>query len=202
MKIVVIGASGTIGSALADTLEASGSHEVVRASRRGPVVVDLARPDSIDEMFDAVGTVDAVVAVAGSGQIARIDASPDDDYFTGLEGKMLGQIHLTRRAAHRLADGGSLTLTNGISTFSEPGLSFAALVNGGLGHFVPTAAAEMPRGIRLNSVSPGWVAETLEKMGRDGAQGTPVAEVVRAYVELIEGTGQGLVVEPGVPAPS
>ncbi|MER5255224.1 short chain dehydrogenase [Streptomyces sp. NPDC002855] len=197
MKIVVIGATGTIGSALADTLETGGSHEVVRASRRGPVVVDLAEPTSIDAMFEAVGAVDAVVAVAGSGQIARIDASSDADYFRGLEGKMLGQVHLTRRAAHHLADGGSLTLTNGISAFSEPGLSFAALVNGGLAHFVPAAAAEMPRGIRLNSVSPGWVAQTLEKMGRDGSQGTPVAEVVRAYVELIEGTGRGLVVSPG-----
>lgn len=196
MKIVVIGAGGTIGSVLADTLEAGGSHEVVRASRRGPVAVDLAKPTSIDGMFDVVGPVDAVVAVAGSGQIARIDASSDEDYFRGLEDKMLGQIHLTRRAAHRLGDGGSITLTNGVSAFSEPGLSFAALVNGGLGHFVPTAAAEMPRGIRLNSVSPGWVSETLEKMGRDGAEGTPVAEVVRAYVGLIEGTGRGLVVEP------
>lgn len=198
MKIVVIGAGGTIGSALAETLEAGGRHEVVRAARRGPVVVDLAKPSSIDDMFDAVGAVDAVVAVAGSGQIARLDASSDDDYFRGLDDKMLGQVHLTRRAAHRLRDGGSLTLTNGISAFSEPGLSFAALVNGGLAHFVPTAAAEMPRGIRLNSVSPGWVAETLEKMGRDGSEGTPVAEVVRAYVELIEGTGRGLVVEPGL----
>ncbi|MFC8128721.1 short chain dehydrogenase [Streptomyces sp. NPDC057302] len=197
MKIVVIGAGGTIGSALVDALESSGSHEVVRASRRGPVVVDLAKPSSIDEMFDAVGTVDAVVAVAGSGRIARIDASSDDEYFQGLEGKMLGQVQLTRRAAHRLRDGGSLTLTDGISAFSEPGLSFAALVNGGLAHFVPTAAAEMPRGIRLNSVSPGWVSQTLEKMGRDGAQGTPVAEVVRAYVELIEGSARGLVVRPG-----
>lgn len=197
MKIVVIGAGGTIGSALAHTLEASGNHEVVRASRRGPVVVDLAEPKSIDGLFAAVGAVDAVVAAAGSGQIARIDASSDDDYFRGLEAKMLGQVHLARRAAHHLRDGGSLTLTNGVSTFSEPGLSFAALVNGGLGHFVPVAAAEMPRGIRLNSVSPGWVAETLEKMGRDGAKGTPVADVVRAYIELIEGTGRGLVVEPG-----
>lgn len=199
MRIVVIGATGTIGPALADTLE-RGGHDVVRASRGGPVTVDLAKPASIDALFAGVGTVDAVVAVAGSGAIARIDASSDDDYFQGLEGKMLGQVHLVRRAAPHIKDGGSLTLTNGISTFSEPGLSFTALVNGGLAHFVPVAAAEMPRGIRLNSVSPGWVSQTLEKMGRDGSQGTPVADVVRAYVGLIEGAGRGLVVEPGATA--
>ncbi|MFG1998170.1 hypothetical protein ACGFNU_03360 [Spirillospora sp. NPDC048911] len=39
MKIIVIGATGTIGSAVAGLLEKE--HEVVRASRRGPVTVDL-----------------------------------------------------------------------------------------------------------------------------------------------------------------
>ncbi|MGG2459821.1 short chain dehydrogenase [Streptomyces sp. RGM 3693] len=200
MKIVIIGATGTIGSALAGVLEAHPEHEVIRTSRSGPVKVDLADPDSIDTLFATLGPVDAVVAVAGSGTIAGIDTSSDADYFTGLDGKLLGQIQLTRRAARHLTDGGSLTLTSGISQFSEPGLAFGAVVNAGLDGFVPAAAQEMPRGIRLNSVSPGWISETLQAMGRDGAAGTPVAEVVRAYVELIEGTDRGRIVEPGTPA--
>ncbi|MEU7636079.1 MULTISPECIES: short chain dehydrogenase [unclassified Streptomyces] len=200
MRIVIIGATGTIGSALAGALEARPGHEVIRASRSGPVKVDLADPDSIDALFATLGPVDAVVAVAASGTIARVDTSSDADYFTGLDAKLLGQIHLTRRAARHLADGGSLTLTGGISQFTEPGLTFAAVVNAGLDGFVPAAAQEMPRGIRLNAVSPGWISETLQAMGRDGAAGTPVAEVVRAYVGLIEGTDRGRVVEPGTPA--
>lgn len=200
MKIVIIGATGTVGSALADALEGNPVHEVVRASRRGPVRVDLADPPSIDTLFTTVGPVDAVVAVAASGTLARIDSASDTDYFTGLDGKLLGQIHLVRRAARHLADGGSVTLTGGISQFSEPGLSFGALVNAGLDGFIPAAAREMPRGIRLNSVSPGWISETLEAMGRDGSAGTPVAEIVRAYLELIDGNDRGRISEPGTPA--
>ncbi|WP_327351168.1 short chain dehydrogenase [Streptomyces sp. NBC_01304] len=199
MKIVVIGATGTIGSALADALESNPAHEVVRASRRGPVKVDLEDPASIDALFATIGPVDAVVAVAAGGTIARIDDSTDADYFTGLDGKLLGQLHLTRRAARELTDGGSVTLTGGISEFTEAGLSFGALVNAGLAGFIPAAAREMPRGIRLNSVSPGWISETLRAMGRDASAGTPVAEVVRAYVELIEGADRGRVIEPGTP---
>ncbi|WP_327096214.1 short chain dehydrogenase [Nocardia vinacea] len=196
MKIVVIGATGTIGSALVDALEANPDHQVVRASRRGPVQVDLADPGSIAALFDAVDNIDAVVAVAASGQLAELADSTDNEYFLGLEGKFLGQIHLVRQAIRHLNDAGSITLTNGISTFSEPGLSFAAAVNAGLGGFVPAAALELPRGIRLNSVSPGWISETLTALGRDGSAGTPVADVVRTYVELIEGSAHGRVVEP------
>ncbi|WP_330253189.1 short chain dehydrogenase [Nocardia sp. NBC_00565] len=196
MKIIVIGATGTIGSVLADALEANPDHQVVRASRRGTVQVDLAEPESIDALFAAVENVDAVVAVAASGQLAELADSTDDAYFLGLEAKFLGQIHLVRHAIRQLSDGGSITLTNGISTFTEPGLSFAAAVNAGLDGFVPAAALELPRGIRLNAVSPGWISETLAALGRDGSAGTPVAEVVRAYVALIEGSANGRVVVP------
>ncbi|WP_438483972.1 short chain dehydrogenase [Streptomyces sp. S186] len=199
MKIVIIGATGTIGSALADVLEAHPGYEVIRASRSGPVKVDLADPASIDALFATLGPVDAVVAVAASGTICRIDAPSDADYLTGLDGKLVGQVQLARRAARYLTDGGSLILTSGIFEFDEPGMSFTALVNAGLAGFVPAAAQEMPRGIRLNAVSPGWISETLRAIGRDATVGTPVAEVVRAYVELLQGADRGRVVEPGTP---
>ncbi|MYT31391.1 MULTISPECIES: short chain dehydrogenase [unclassified Streptomyces] len=199
MKIVIIGATGTIGSALADALEAHPGYEVIRASRSGSVKVDLADPASIDALFAALGPVDAVVAVAASGTISRIDAPSDADYFTGLDAKLLGQVQLARRAARYLTDGGSVILTSGIFEFGEPGMSFTALVNAGLAGFVRTAAQEMPRDIRLNAVSPGWISETLRAIGRDTAAGTPVAEVVRAYVELLQGTDRGRVAEPGTP---
>ncbi|MER6047123.1 SDR family oxidoreductase [Streptomyces sp. NPDC001793] len=150
-------------------------------------------------MFATLGSVDAVVAVAASGAISRIDAPSDADYFTGLDAKLLGQVQLARRAARYLADDGSVILTSGIFEFGEPGLSFTALVNAGLAGFVRTAAQEMPRGIRLNAVSPGWISETLRAIGRDAAVGTPVAEVVRAYVALLAGADRGRIVEPGTP---
>lgn len=62
MKLIVIGATGTIGSAVAAALE--GKHEVVRASRNGTVKVDLADPGSIAALLTSVGAVDAVVCCA------------------------------------------------------------------------------------------------------------------------------------------
>ncbi|MFJ8312050.1 MULTISPECIES: short chain dehydrogenase [unclassified Streptomyces] len=199
MRIIVIGATGTIGGAVADALAVG--HDVVRASRRGPVQVDMDDPASIDSLFAATPDVDAVVCCAASGRLTRLDDPSDERFLCGLQGKLLGQVHLVRRAIGHLRDGGSITLTNGTSRVSAPGMAFGALVNAGLAGFVAAAAPEMPRQIRVNSVSPGWVSETLVRMGLPGSGGVPVCDVARAYVDLVEGKAQGQVVEPaGAPS--
>ncbi|MEU1800095.1 short chain dehydrogenase [Streptomyces sp. NPDC019937] len=194
MKVIVIGATGTIGRAVADALETK--HEVIRASRNGSTRVDLEIPGSIDTLFDTVGEVDAVICCAASGQLTPL-ASPSDEEFTlGLKGKLLGQVMLLRRALNHLRDGGSVTLTSGV--FKEPtrGGSFGALVNAGLEAFVQAAAIEMPRGLRVNVVSPGWVKETLEKLGMDSQGGTLLSDVVHAYLQVVTGSMQGQTLTP------
>ncbi|MER6141029.1 short chain dehydrogenase [Streptomyces sparsogenes] len=190
MKILVIGATGTIGGAVADALAAR--HEVVRASRRGPVRVDMADTASIDALFADLGDdLDAVVCCAASGGLTPLDSPSDDRFWSGLDGKLIGQVNLVRRAIAHVRDGGSVTLTSGRFTEPVPGSSLGYLVNAGLEAFVHAAAPEMPRGLRLNAVSPGWVRETLAALGLDPAPGTPAAEVARAYVDAVEGDAHG-----------
>ena len=191
MKVIVIGATGTIGAAVAAALEER--HEVVRASRSGSPSVDMEDPASIAALLAAAGPVDAVVCCAASARMAPLDA-PDEAFLQGLHGKLLGQVALLRLALPHLRDGGSVTMTAG--TFDPPmaGAAFGALVNAGLEAFVRAAALELPRGLRVNAVSPGWVRETLQAIGRYG--GTPAADVARAYVDAVEGTAQGQVIVP------
>jgi NAD(P)-dependent dehydrogenase (short-subunit alcohol dehydrogenase family) len=192
VKVVVVGATGTIGSAVADALDER--HEVVRAARRGEPRVDLADAGSIAALFSAVSDVDAVVCCAAS---APLTALTDERFMPSLEGKLLGQLNLARHAVARLSDGGSITLTSGRIPEATPGSAGGALVNAGLEAFVRAATIELPRGLRLNAVSPGWVRESLEKLGMDPSAGVPVSEVVRAYVQSVEGTPQGEVLAPG-----
>jgi NAD(P)-dependent dehydrogenase (short-subunit alcohol dehydrogenase family) len=189
VKILLIGATGTIGRAVADALEAR--HEVVRVSRRGPLRADLADVASIDALFARVRDLDAVVCCAASGAMTPLTAPSDADYWTGLDGKLVGQVNLVRRAVHHLQEGGSVTLTSGRFAEPVPGSSLGHLVNAGLEAFVYAAAAELPRGLRLNAVSPGWVRETLLAAGMDPAAGTPAVEVARLYVEAVEGAARG-----------
>ncbi|SRR5579884_796723 len=194
-KVIVIGATGTIGTAVASALEAA-NYEVVRASRNGAVKVDLDNPDSIDALFASVRAVDAVVSVAASVKLTPLTLLSEEDIAIGLKSKLLGQIALLRRATNYLNDNGSITLTGG--TFKEviAGSAMGALVNAGLAAFVHAAAPELPRGLRANVVSPGWVRETLTSLGMDSADGTPVRDVARAYVETVEGTMQGQTIIP------
>ena len=64
MKIVVIGASGTIGSAVVQAIK--GEHEVVKAGKsHGDVQLDMTDPASIRQAFDRVGSFDGLVVAAG-----------------------------------------------------------------------------------------------------------------------------------------
>lgn len=199
MKVVVIGASGVVGSAVAAELAGRG-HEVVRASRRGPVVVDVGA--TVEALFATVPDVDAVVCCAANAPTAHLVEAGDEEFTAGLAGKLLGQVRLARTALHHLTDGGSITLTGGTFVEPLPGGSFGALVNAGLAAFVEAAAPELPRGLRINLVAPGWVRESLVAFGWDPAPGVPAADVARVYADLVEGGAQGEVAAVTGPVPS
>lgn len=196
MKVIVIGATGTIGVEVAKALAAK-QHEVIAASRHGKVKVNLEDAASIRGMFDAVGDADAVVCCAGDAAFKPFAELDDADYALGLRSKLMGQVALARIAKDRLRDGGSITLTAGtLARDPMPGSASISLVNAGLEGFTRAAALELPRQLRINVVSPPWVRETLVKLGMDPAPGWPAADVAKAYVSAVEGTRQGMVLDP------
>lgn len=180
-KLLLLGATGTIGSAVAELL--ADDHEVLRVGHTGgDLQVDLAAKASIEALFERVGTCDAVISAAGDARFGPLAELTDDAFEVGLRNKLMGQVNLVRVGAARIAEGGSITLTTGVlAQHPIPGSAAIALVNGGLESFVRAAALEMPRGVRVNVVSPGWVKETMEAMGMDSSPGLPAAKVAFAY---------------------
>jgi NAD(P)-dependent dehydrogenase (short-subunit alcohol dehydrogenase family) len=195
MRIIVIGATGTIGKAVVEALR--GKHEVVQVGHRhGDYQVDLADKGAIERLYEAAAPFDAVVSAAGLAKFGALDGLSDADFQFSLSNKLMGQVNLVRVGMAQIRDGGSFTLTSGVLS-QEPtrGSSAISLVNGGLEAFARAAALEMPRGVRINVISPPWVSETLEAMGRDGDAGMPAAQVARAYVESVEGSENGEVID-------
>lgn len=183
-----------LGGAVAEVL--AGSHEVVRAGRRGPVRVDLEDVSSVDALFTEVTDLDAVVCCAASGPLVDLVAADDDEIAAGIQGKLLGQVALAQRAIRHLRVGGSITLTSGTFVAPLAGGSLGALINSGLEGFVRNASAELPNDLRINVISPGWISETLAKLGMDESGGTPVADVAKLYVAAVQGYSQGQTIRP------
>lgn len=191
MRIIVIGATGTIGQEVVRAFE--GRHEVVPVGHsRGEHRVDITDRSSIERLLDELGTFDALVSTAGRVKFGPLAELSDADWELCLADKLMGQVNLVRAGLEHVANGGSFTLTSGLlARHPVPGASAITLVNAGLEAFAKGAALEMPRRARINVVSPPWVSETLAAMGRDASKGLPAATVARAYVESVEGTRNG-----------
>lgn len=196
MKVLVIGATGTIGSAIVEALGTS--HEVIRVSRKGgDINADIREASSVLEMYAKAGEVDAVLCAAGSGAWKPLDQLSDDDFATSLRYKLMGQVNVIRFGLPSIAEGGSITVTSGVLSRSPMvGGAAISLVNCGLEGFVRAAALEAPRNIRVNVVSPPWVSETLVEMGSDPSGGLPASAVAEAYLSAMNGAMSGEVIEP------
>ena len=193
MRVVVVGATGTIGQAVADALR--GRHEVVAVTRKSTPGVDLGDPASIKALYRTVGAIDAVVSVAGAAAWKPFEQLNDADYAFSLSNKLMGQVNLIRYGLDAVRANGSFTVTSGVlAQRPVPGSAASSLVNAGLEGFVRAAALEVGGGRRVNVVSPGWVSETLEKMGQDPKGGTPAHVVAEAYVASVEGSMNGAVI--------
>ncbi len=196
MRILIVGGNGTIGKKV--TAYYREGHEVVVAGRSsGDVTVDIANSSSIQSMLEEVGTVDAIVCIAGEARWANFDALSEEDYYIGLRSKLMGQVNLARLGQSYLSPGGSITLTTGILA-DDPVVktASAAMVNGGIHSFVQAAALEMKNGNRINVVSAGMVEDSYEKYKSyfPGHNPIPMPKVVNGYVRSVEGRGNGEVI--------
>ena len=198
MKILLIGASGTVGSAV--KAELAQRHEVTSIGRSsGDFQVDISDSTSIRNLFEQTGKFDALVCTAGNVNFVALGDMGESDFELGLRDKLMGQVNLLLIGREYANDGASFTFTSGILNRDpiRTGAS-AALVNGALDAFIKAAAIELPRGLRINSVSPTVLVEAMGSSAPyfRGYKPVPGADVALAYAKSVEGlqTGQTFIV--------
>lgn len=193
MRVLIVGASGTIGRAV--VAELGQRHDIIAAGRSsGDLQIDITDGASIRAAFNRVDPLDAVVCVAGKVKFAAFEDMEAADYEIGLSDKLMGQVNLVLIGSQSIADGGSFTLTTGVLDRApvRQGTS-ASMVNGAVNAFAMAAAIEMPRGIRINVVSPGVIAEAMESYAPffRGFEPVPAARAALAYSKSVEGAQTG-----------
>lgn len=196
MKILHVGATGTVGEAVGAALRDRG-HQVVSAHRSSEEhPVDITDPDSIARLIDDIGDLDAVVSTAGTTPFGPWDEMDRERLLAGLTSKFLGQVELVRQAAKVVRTGGSFTVTSGILG-REPIRtgSVAAAVNGALEAWVRASAGELWGRFRINAVSPTVLAPSREKYAKvmPGYPVVDAADVGQAFVRSVESMESGQV---------
>ncbi|HEL2957445.1 TPA: short chain dehydrogenase [Stenotrophomonas maltophilia] len=194
MKILLVGASGTLGQAVARQL--GQQHQILTAGRNsGDLRVDLTDDASVAELFARTGPVDAVISTAGKLHFGPLQDMTPEQFNVGLQDKLLGQVRLALTAQHHLSAGGSITLTSGIVS-AQPirdGAN-ATSVNAALEGFVRAAALELlPRGLRINVVSPNVLIESMAAYGPyfPGFEAVSAQRAALAFQRAVEGIQSG-----------
>jgi NAD(P)-dependent dehydrogenase (short-subunit alcohol dehydrogenase family) len=192
MKILVVGATGTIGKAVASALSAR--HQVIAASRNSEHKVDMRDSASVAALLDSIGTLDAVVSVAGGAAYKPLADLTSADFQASFDDKLMSQVNLARAAFEHLADGGSVTLTSGWwAQEPVPNVVAIATMNAALEGFTRATAIELPRGLRINLISPPLVGEP--QWDGDKVMRMTADDTAKAYVDIIEGKRTGQVVD-------
>ena len=199
MKIIVVGGTGTIGQAVVAELKKR--HTIVIAGHsHGDFQLDIKNADSIRQLYQSVGSFDAVVATTGKVHFGDLTQMTADHYSIGLQDKLMGQVNLVLIGMEYINEQGSFTLTSGILE-SDPIRygSSASMVNGALNSFVKAAAIELPKEIRINAVSPTVLAESMTAYGDyfRGFMPVSAASVALAYSKSVEGAQTGQVYKVG-----
>ena len=189
-KVLILGATGLIGNAVAELLE--GKAEVIRASRSSSGYrFDLSDPASLKTLFARVGKVDAIVCTAGVVEMSAWADASDENWDFGIRNKMMGQINTIRFGEQYVNDGGAIILSTGIlAQHPFPGSGVVTTVNAAVEAAIKASVTEIER-VRINAVSPGWVAETMVALGMNPEPGMPAKDIAQYYVDLIETSQSG-----------
>ena len=200
MKIIIVGASGRIGREVDKAL--SNGHDIVRVgAHSGDVQCDYTVPESVRGMFEKIGEFDSLISVIGGDSVFKqFSELNDEDYRYGFERKFLGQIRFFRFGESLVRNNGSFVFTSGfLSHYPNPASIATGPLNAAVDTFVKNTASLLPRGIRVNVVSPAPIVEP----GQEGRGLVTSAETAKFYVEAVEGnmTGQVLRAWGGLPVP-
>lgn len=192
MKILVIGGNGTIGRKVTERLKEK--HETIVAGRNsGDVEVDFSDASSIKKMFEVVGKVDSIVAIAGDAKWDKFNNLSEDDFYIGIKSKLMGQVNVVRIGKDYLNKGGSITLSTGILADDPVDMTTsAAMVNGAIHSFVKAVVLELDM-VRVNIVCSDLVEDAYEKY-KDyfpGNTPVPMRKIVDGYVKCVEGKING-----------
>jgi NAD(P)-dependent dehydrogenase (short-subunit alcohol dehydrogenase family) len=160
---VILGGTHGMGEATAALLRTQGVDVLVTGRSSGDVHVDLTRLADLDALAEAVrerfGQVDLLHVNAGFARLEPLHAVTEAVYDRTFDVNTKGAFFAVQRLAPLVRDGGAIVFTSSVAdqggapdmlVYGAAKAAARSLVSG-------FAAALLPRGIRVNAVSPGFI---------------------------------------------
>jgi NAD(P)-dependent dehydrogenase (short-subunit alcohol dehydrogenase family) len=128
---------------------------------------DAASLTDIDALAQSVkerfGTLDVLFVNAGLGRFAPLDQTSEAVYDEMLDLNAKGPYFTVQKLAPLMSEGGAIVLNTSIANVKGmPMISAYAAAKAALRSMARTFAAELlPRGIRVNAISPGPIATPI-----------------------------------------
>ena len=189
-KVLIIGATGTIGSAISAEIE--GDYEIIQASRSCDEAVDISDHASVEQLFNRIKSthsqVDGIIVVAGGGMVSKIDDMDLDAFLPTLAAKLRGQVAVVKYGRRIVRSGGAIILTGGtLANTPMHDMSHLSIINAAIHAFVRSAELES-ESVRICAVSPALVAESPEAILElfEGMPKVNAAKVATTYRYTLE----------------
>jgi len=172
-SVLVTGASGGLGQAIARRLNAAGA-SIVLSGRRGEVledlaselkaqiaVADLSEPASVRKLIAEHGDVDILVANAGLPGSGRLDSFSEEEIDRALDVNLRAPIVMAREIAPRMVQrgGGHIVFMSSLAgKTSTAGSSIYNATKFGLRGFAGALRAELHgTGVGVSAIFPGFI---------------------------------------------
>lgn len=162
MKALVLGGHGSIGHAISERLAEVG-REVVAVGRRNFDLTDIGQVNKFFEKPDA--KYDILVHSAGYNVPKTFDSLSDAEIRQSLDANLLGFLDVVRCCVPHWKSSGNgriVVISSLYGFFGRRGRLPYVMSKHALSGVVKTLAIELaPMGVLVNSVSPGYVANSL-----------------------------------------
>lgn len=203
-RVVITGGTSGIGLEAARHALAEGARVLVTGSSQGSVDRALADLDGAEGIVadvrdlaalgglaqaarERLGGVDVLMANAGIGVMGPLEAVTEDDYDAQMGVNVKGVFFTVQRLLPLMDEGASVVLTaSAVNARGGAGASLYFASKAAVRSLARSLAAELgPRGIRVNSLSPGVVRSGFQsRAAMDDERGEGFIDAIVAQTPL------------------